>query len=164
MTVTLRSGDRVVVDANTLVDYLLWRASVLPTSPSERMEVRARATDRLVELCCVLCLSTKLRKELEGTIRKRVHALPRLVMLALITVKDRGKLRETLTSRIDSRPLPPEIVKRLPGEDVHVYQLAVCEGARTILTDDGPFLESGRGLTDAVDVVSPDEVLEPAER
>jgi len=141
-----RSGDRVVVDANILADWVGGLATV-----------RASVAIALDKVCCVVCYSTKLRKEAVGAVARRGAPLSRRRMVEwLEAAAKRGKFRHVTSSKLEQSALDRSVSDLVPPEDVHVVTTALAAGAHWIVTADADLQAAGERATvrELVDILS----------
>jgi predicted nucleic acid-binding protein len=150
------AGERVVLDANVVIDLLLAELMSKPTP-------RAQAARRVLALCCVACFSDTLWREVIQNCHKRSVPMPRAAVFRLVAeFKARQKIVHLKASQIDGTPLAKEVLRHAPPEDLHVVRLALAANARWIFTADEVLIDSASRfhLTPPVRVESPDWVLE----
>jgi predicted nucleic acid-binding protein len=147
-----RSGDRVVVDANILADWVGGLATV-----------RAGVAIALDKVCCVVCYSTKLRKEAVGAVARRGAPLSRRRMVDwLDAAAKRGKFRHVTSNKVEQSALDRGVSDLLPPEDVHVVTTARAAGARWIVTADTGLQRAGEraGVRELVEILSVESLID----
>ncbi len=126
-----KSGDRIVLDAQTFIDYFLLVAATHRTE-------RSQAAEALLGSCCVALYSRKLRNEFEGNVHHRGLPIPQQSIARFFSTGD--KLQFVPTSKLDATPVHPAILKHVNTKDQHVAHLALCGRAAWLLTTDSGFL------------------------
>jgi predicted nucleic acid-binding protein len=158
---TPSAGERVVLDANLVIDLLLAELST-PTT-------RAEAARRVLAICCVACFSDRLWGEVIQNCHKRGIPMLRGEALGLrARLEKREKLIHFKASQIEATSLSKDVARNTPHEDHHVVQLAHAAGARWIFTADDHLREraSRFRMTPPLRVEAPEwvlaEIAEPA--
>jgi hypothetical protein len=147
-----KPGDRIVLDAQMLADYLL--GAVRPTQRSQVAEI-------LLASCCIALYSTKLRQELEGAVRKRGLPVPDQSIVRFLAQHNR-KLVHVPKSKLEATPVHTAIAKHVNAKDQHVAHLAVVGAARWLITDDVRFSDecATRAVAELFTAVTPAQVLQ----
>ena len=129
------AGDRVLCDANVVVDWMLSLAG--HASHVDPARQRPTALGRLLEVCCVIVGSAKIQDEVFATLKRRGYPVPTSVVLTM--QRRYEKFLFVKPSQVNATAQPP---RSTPANDVHIVRAAVATSASWLLTADSGWDET----------------------
>jgi predicted nucleic acid-binding protein len=133
-----KAGDRVIVDANVLADWLIYGSA-----PAASVATRRHSLDLLLGAYCVLVWSKKLWDEAISATHRRGR-VSRAVVVDRWRVLERTKqLIKVAAQQCEQATIRAAIARKVPAEDLHLMKLACAGRARLLVTDDGGLLAAG---------------------